>query len=265
MPNAGDAMQLVDLAVTAEESGWDGFFLWDHLQFDAGSRPPMHDPWVLLGAIAVRTSRVVLGPLVTPVPRRRPWKLAKEITTLDHLSAGRVVFGVGLGVPPEDEYAAFGESPHQRTHAAMLDEALPVLDTMLRGERVDHDGEHYHVHAHLTPPTLQRPTTTDLGGGISATTAGGRTSPAVGRHLPHPRGARRTAGVHGGQPRRSARSARRVRHRGGARSGRLCGRAREGGCHLGDRRAGRPARIVRRNTPAGRGGPAQVSGPAVAG
>ena len=157
MPNAGDAMQLVDLAVTAEESGWDGFFLWDHLQFDAGSRPPMHDPWVLLGAIAVRTSRVVLGPLVTPVPRRRPWKLAKEITTLDHLSAGRVVFGVGLGVPPEDEYAAFGESPHQRTHAAMLDEALPLLDTMLRGERVDHDGEHYHVHAHLTPPTLQRP------------------------------------------------------------------------------------------------------------
>jgi alkanesulfonate monooxygenase SsuD/methylene tetrahydromethanopterin reductase-like flavin-dependent oxidoreductase (luciferase family) len=157
MPNAGDPKQLVDLAVSAEESGWDGFFVWDHLQLDAASRPPMHDPWVLLGAMAVRTSRVVLGPLVTPVPRRRLGKLAKEITTLDHLSDGRVVFGVGLGVPPEDEYAAFGESPRQRTHAAMLDEALPLLDTLLRGERVDHDGDHYRLHVQLTPPTLQRP------------------------------------------------------------------------------------------------------------
>ena len=88
VPNAGDPAQLVDLAVTAEEAGWDGFFLWDHLQLDAVRRPPMHDPWVLLGAIAARTSRVRLGTMITPIPRRRPWKLAKEITTLDHLSAG---------------------------------------------------------------------------------------------------------------------------------------------------------------------------------
>ena len=157
MPNAGDPGQLVELAVMAEEAGWDGFFLWDHLQLDAVGRPPMHDPWVLLGAIAARTSRVQLGTMVTPVARRRPWKLAKEITTLDHLSAGRVITGFGLGVPVETEYGAFGEPTQARLHAAMLDEALPLLDAFLRGEAVDHDGEHYRVKAHLNPPAHQRP------------------------------------------------------------------------------------------------------------
>jgi alkanesulfonate monooxygenase SsuD/methylene tetrahydromethanopterin reductase-like flavin-dependent oxidoreductase (luciferase family) len=157
MPNAGDPTQLVELAVIADDAGWDGFFLWDHLRFDAVSRPPMHDPWVLLGAIAARTSRVRLGTMVTPVARRRPWKLAKEITTLDHLSGGRVIVGFGLGVPAETEYGAFGEPTSARRHAAMLDEALPVLDAFLRGEPVDHDGEHYRVNAHLSPSAYQRP------------------------------------------------------------------------------------------------------------
>jgi alkanesulfonate monooxygenase SsuD/methylene tetrahydromethanopterin reductase-like flavin-dependent oxidoreductase (luciferase family) len=157
MPNAGDPAQLVELAVIAEDAGWDGFFLWDHLQLDAVGRPPMHDPWVLLGAIAARTSRVRLGTMVTPVARRRPWKLAKEIATLDHLSVGRVIVGVGLGVPAETEYGAFGEPMQARLHAAMLDEALPLLDAFLRGEPVDHDGGHYQVTAHLNPPAHQRP------------------------------------------------------------------------------------------------------------
>lgn len=157
IPNAGDPAELVDLAVAAEQAGWDGFFLWDHVQLDSKTRPPMQDPWVLLGAMAVRTSTMLLGTMVTPVPRRRPWKLAREINTLDHLSGGRVVVGVGLGVPAEDEYAAFGEPAQARTHAAILDEAMPVLDAFLRGERVDHDGEHFHVHAHLNPGALQRP------------------------------------------------------------------------------------------------------------
>ena len=157
MPNAGSPGDLVDLAVSAERSGWDGFFLWDHLQYDVVGRPPMHDPWVLLGAIAARTSRVRLGTMVTPVARRRPWKLAKEIATLDHLSAGRVIVGFGLGVPVETEYAAFGEPTQLRVHAAMLDEALPLLDAFLRGEPVDHEGEHYHVTAHLSPAGFQRP------------------------------------------------------------------------------------------------------------
>ncbi|MGH8774705.1 MAG: LLM class flavin-dependent oxidoreductase [Jiangellaceae bacterium] len=79
MPNAGDPLELVELAVTADEAGWDGFFLWDHVQ----ALPDMHDPWVLPGAVAARTSRVRLATMVTPVARRRPWKLAKEIIALD--------------------------------------------------------------------------------------------------------------------------------------------------------------------------------------
>jgi hypothetical protein len=124
VPNVGDPARLLDLAVTCESAGWDGFFLWDHLQLDATVRPPALDPWVLMGAIAATTSTVRLGALVTPVARRRPWKLAKEITTLDHLSGGRLIVGVGLGVPPDAEYAAFGESPDPRVHAAKLDEGL---------------------------------------------------------------------------------------------------------------------------------------------
>jgi alkanesulfonate monooxygenase SsuD/methylene tetrahydromethanopterin reductase-like flavin-dependent oxidoreductase (luciferase family) len=157
MPMIGDPAALVDLAVSAEQAGWDGFFLWDHLQLDAITRPEVHDPWVLLGAIAARTRRMRLGTLVTPVPRRRPWKLAREVVTLDHLSGGRAILGVGLGVPADIEYGAFGEATDARTHAAMLDEALPLLDAFLRGEPVEHDGEYYQVHAHLNPPALQEP------------------------------------------------------------------------------------------------------------
>jgi alkanesulfonate monooxygenase SsuD/methylene tetrahydromethanopterin reductase-like flavin-dependent oxidoreductase (luciferase family) len=157
MPNAGDPRQLLELAMVAENAGWDGYFLWDHLHLDAVGRPPMHDPWVLLGAIAARTNRVRLGTMVTPIARRRPWKLAKEITTLDHLSGGRVIVGFGLGVPVETEYGAFGEPTQARRHAAMLDEALPLLDAFLRGQPVDHDGEYYRVTAHLHPPAYQRP------------------------------------------------------------------------------------------------------------
>lgn len=153
----GDPARLVDLAVVAEQSGWDGFFLWDHLQLDAASRPAVHDPWVLLGAIGGRTNKLRLGTLVTPVPRRRPWKLAREVITLDHLTGGRAVLGVGLGVPPDIEYGAFGEPTDPRTHAAMLDEALPLLDGFLRGDPVKHDGTHYRIDAHLNPPAVQDP------------------------------------------------------------------------------------------------------------
>ncbi len=152
MPNMGDPATLVEFAAAADRAGWDGFFLWDHIH-----ALPAVDPWVLLGAIAVRTRAVRLGTLVTPVARRRPWKLAKEVCTLDQLSGGRAILGVGLGLPVDAEYGAFGEPVDRRVHAAMLDEALPLLDAFLRGERVDHDGEHYRVHAQLVPASVQRP------------------------------------------------------------------------------------------------------------
>jgi alkanesulfonate monooxygenase SsuD/methylene tetrahydromethanopterin reductase-like flavin-dependent oxidoreductase (luciferase family) len=152
MPNVGDPATLIEFAAAADRAGWDGFFLWDHIHALPGV-----DPWVVLGAIAVRTQRVRLGTLVTPVARRRPWKLAKEVSTLDHLSGGRVILGVGLGIPADAEYGAFGEPTSARRHAAMLDEALPLLDAFLRGDRVDHDGAHYQVHAQLSPACVQRP------------------------------------------------------------------------------------------------------------
>lgn len=156
-PNVGDPSELVDLAVTAEESGWDGFFLWDHLQLDPKARPEVHDPWVLMGAIAARTRRISIGALVTPLARRRPWKLAKEIITLDHLSGGRVIVGIGLGAPLDAEFGAFGEPTEPKVLGDILDESVTVLDQLLRGERVDHDGEHLQVHAHPTPKALQDP------------------------------------------------------------------------------------------------------------
>ncbi len=182
LPNEGDPRRLVALAVDLERAGWDGFFLWDHVQISAAMHLDVVDPWTVLGAIATVTERIVLGTMVTPVARRRPWKLAREITTLDHLSGGRVIVGVGLGWPPDDEFGAFGEATSSRRHAEMLDEALPLLDLFLRGERVDHDGEYYQVHAHLAPAAVQSP----------------RPPIWVGTHLTNPRGierARRWDGI----------------------------------------------------------------------
>src|SRR4051812_26914331 len=89
---------VAELAARAEARGWDGFFVWDHVAYRAPVRA-VADPWVTLAAVAVATSRVLIGPMVTPVARRRPHQLARETVTLDRLSAGRLVLGVGLGSP----------------------------------------------------------------------------------------------------------------------------------------------------------------------
>lgn len=156
-PNVGDPAALVALAVAAEEAGWDGFFLWDHLHLIREMQLELHDPWVVLGAVAHATSRVKLGVMVTPMSRRRPWKLAKEITTLDHLSGGRVVIGGGLGWPADGDFAAFGDVSDDRARAAVYDEALTVLDGLLRDGHVRHDGAAFHVDADFHPVTVQRP------------------------------------------------------------------------------------------------------------
>lgn len=158
-PNTGDPSRLVDFAVEVEEAGYDGFFLWDHINHPSvhGVDLETHDPWVLLTAIAGVTERLRLGTAVTPVSRRRPQKLAKEIITLDHLSGGRVTLGVGLGEPGEEEFECFGDFADQRTRASRTDEALGLLDLLLRGKPVDHVGEHYEIHADLKPAALQSP------------------------------------------------------------------------------------------------------------
>ncbi len=121
-----DARALASLAARAEERGWDGFFLWDHVRYS----PPtlaVADPWIALTAIALATERVVLGPLVTPVSRRRPHKLARETATLDRLSGGRLILGVGLGSDHHGEFEDFGEVSEPRERARLLDEGLDLL------------------------------------------------------------------------------------------------------------------------------------------
>ncbi|KAB8141652.1 LLM class flavin-dependent oxidoreductase [Chloroflexia bacterium SDU3-3] len=150
----GDACALAELACEAEQAGWDGFFLWDHI---AGWDLPMADPWVALAAVAMRTSRIRIGTTVTPLPRRRPWKLAREATTLDHLSGGRLTLGVGIG-GGADEWENLGEQPSLRERGAMLDEALEVLRGLWSGEPFSFDGRFYHVRdAHFLPRPLQQP------------------------------------------------------------------------------------------------------------
>src|SRR3954452_7904750 len=157
LPPFTDPKKLVELAVVAEASGWDAVFLWDHLRWDVHLELDVHDPWAVLSAMAVRTERVRLGAGGTPLSRRRPHVLAKQLVTLDHLSDGRAMLGAGLGEPPDADFADFGDEDDPRTRAAMLDEGLAVLDRLVRGERVDHDGAHLHVHAEIRPPAVQRP------------------------------------------------------------------------------------------------------------
>jgi alkanesulfonate monooxygenase SsuD/methylene tetrahydromethanopterin reductase-like flavin-dependent oxidoreductase (luciferase family) len=159
VPNFGafaDARALAELAHEAEEAGWDGFFLWDHI---GGWPAPTADPWVALAAMAMTTSRIKLGPLVTPLPRRRPWKLARETATLDHLSHGRLILGVGIGDDALGrEYSAYGESGDNKLHGEMLDEALDVLTGLWRGEQFSYTGKHYTISdAQYLPAPVQQP------------------------------------------------------------------------------------------------------------
>lgn len=135
----GDPAVLCSLAVEAEAAGWDGFFMGDHLV----AEPLVADAWVTLGAVAARTSRITLGPMVTPVPRRRPWKLAVEASTLQRLSGGRLVLGVGVGVPRD--YTSFGEVPDGRSRAARLAEGVQLVQKLLSGEPVAHHGGAFDV------------------------------------------------------------------------------------------------------------------------
>jgi alkanesulfonate monooxygenase SsuD/methylene tetrahydromethanopterin reductase-like flavin-dependent oxidoreductase (luciferase family) len=160
IPNFGDwsdPRTMVDLAREAEAAGWDGFFLWDHVRFSA-TPLPVHDPWSLLAAIAVTTERLVIGPMVTPLPRRRPWIVARQAVTVDHLSNGRLMLGVGIGEPVDVELTAFGEADDLKTRAAMLDEALTVLDGLWSGEEFSHHGTYYHLEPMtFLPRPVQRP------------------------------------------------------------------------------------------------------------
>jgi alkanesulfonate monooxygenase SsuD/methylene tetrahydromethanopterin reductase-like flavin-dependent oxidoreductase (luciferase family) len=161
VPNFGDFAvpeNLLGLARDAEAAGWDGFFLWDHLVFDRKAGIPVVDAWVLIAAIAAVTKRLRVGPLITPAARRRPWKLAREIVSLDHLSGGRAILGVGLGAPPDAEFQCFGEDPSDRIRAEKLDEALTIIDGLSSGQPFHHRGRHFEIEEiTFRPQPIQKP------------------------------------------------------------------------------------------------------------
>jgi alkanesulfonate monooxygenase SsuD/methylene tetrahydromethanopterin reductase-like flavin-dependent oxidoreductase (luciferase family) len=128
-----DPRLVAELAVAAEERGWDGFFVWDHIVYRAPVRA-LADPWVTLAAIACATSRLRIGPMITPLSRRRIHKLARETVTLDLLSSGRLTLGVGLGSARNGELEPFGEVADPRERARLLDKGLDDLTKYWGGE-----------------------------------------------------------------------------------------------------------------------------------
>ncbi|MET7290119.1 LLM class flavin-dependent oxidoreductase [Streptomyces sp. NPDC005573] len=161
IPNFGDfadPRNVAKVAVAAEKAGWDGLFVWDHVLHRRHQGRPFGDPWMLLTAAALATSRIRLGTLLTPVPRYRPQQLARQVATLDQLSGGRVVFAAGLGGPVEDEYLSFGDTAEPPVLAERLDEGLEVLTRFWSGEAVEHHGRHYEVRdVALLPATVRQP------------------------------------------------------------------------------------------------------------
>lgn len=118
----------------------------------------MTDPWVALTAIALRTQRIRLGPMVTPIPRRRPWKLARETLSIEQISDGRLVLGVGLGYFPSEEFADFGEEPDAKVRAGKLDEGLAIFAGLWSDEPFSFAGEHFQVNSvHMQPSPVQQP------------------------------------------------------------------------------------------------------------
>ena len=138
-----DPARLVEVALAAEAAGWDAVFLWDHVLRRPDEPQEIADPWVALAAVAAATTRIRLGPMVTPITRRRPIKLAREATTLDHLSGGRLTLGLGLGVDTSRELSAFGEITDPRQRGERLDEGIELLCQLWSGEPVDFHGVHF--------------------------------------------------------------------------------------------------------------------------
>ena len=153
-----DPRTLIDLGVAAEERGWDGFFLWDHILRPDRQPQDLADAWIALSAVATVTSRILLGPMVTPTVRRRPQILAREAITLDHLSLGRLIVGLGLGVDTGGELSKFGEMRDPVARGDALDEAAELLANWWSGERADMHSSHYQIDdVALLPRPLQRP------------------------------------------------------------------------------------------------------------
>lgn len=147
-----DPRTLAELAHDAEKARWDGFFVWDAVFFDPTFHP-MADPWVSLAAVAMHTERLRIGTMVTPLARRRPWKLARETVSVDRLSNGRLTLGVGLGDPVQWDFGFFDEATDSKLRARKLDEGLDVLTGLWSGQPFSYQGEQYNVKEVTFRPT----------------------------------------------------------------------------------------------------------------
>jgi alkanesulfonate monooxygenase SsuD/methylene tetrahydromethanopterin reductase-like flavin-dependent oxidoreductase (luciferase family) len=161
LPNGGpDARTLIEFAALAEEAGWEALFLEDYIIWQGHMEVPTYDPWVLLGSMAMVTKRLRLGPMVTPLSRRRPWKVACEAVTLDHISGGRVILAVGLGDTDWDNitFGHFGEIIDPLKRAKRLDEGLDILAGLWSGKPFSYHGEYYNIEeTTLLPTPVQTP------------------------------------------------------------------------------------------------------------
>ncbi len=159
LPNLGvgsDPHTAVGLAQAAEAAGWDGVFYWDAVYIP--NEGATYDPWIVLTAIAAATTRVRIGPLLTPLTRRRPWKLARETATLDHLSGGRLILPVGLGALDDGGFGRVGEATDRKIRAQRLDEGLAILAGLWSGRPFSYSGEHYQLEEMtFLPPPVQQP------------------------------------------------------------------------------------------------------------
>jgi alkanesulfonate monooxygenase SsuD/methylene tetrahydromethanopterin reductase-like flavin-dependent oxidoreductase (luciferase family) len=147
----GDARMATDMAMLAEQCGWNGFFVWEPVWGN--------DAWVMLTAAAMRTEHIRLGTMLTPLSRMRPWKLASEASTLDNLSGGRVILSVGLGAL-DTGWEEFGEVTDRKTRAELLDEGLDIVTGLWRGQPFSYDGKHYRVkptNFMIPDPPVQQP------------------------------------------------------------------------------------------------------------
>lgn len=163
LPNigaCGDPHVLAEIAWEAEQAGWDGVFVWDALavESDEPALLPTCDPWIALAAIAGRTERVKIGTIITPLARRRPWKVARETVTLDLLSSGRFILPVGLGALTDGGFNKVGEDLDRRVRAELLDEALSILDGLWSGQPFAFEGTHYQMgEMTFLPKPVQQP------------------------------------------------------------------------------------------------------------
>jgi alkanesulfonate monooxygenase SsuD/methylene tetrahydromethanopterin reductase-like flavin-dependent oxidoreductase (luciferase family) len=152
----GNPKLITELAIEAEKSGWDGFFLWDHIVYQEEGYPNIVDPFIALTSVAEYTQNIHIGTTVTPLPRRRPWKLARETATLDIISEGRLILGIGLGGP--SELSIMNEETNLSKMAKMTNEHLEILNGLWSGEDFNYSGKYYTIDkVKFLPRPIQKP------------------------------------------------------------------------------------------------------------